>query len=125
MCCILGWGAVRLGDQEARKGARESSPNPINGLIKGDTAQIFDSGIGESREDKWRSDLIVSYGPEKNMGKRVYGRPTMFLELKSPFNDRRFKLTDHKDQLVYYVKEIIGRHASVSYLPFVLLNRFS
>lgn len=54
-----------------------------------------------------------------------------FIEMKVPgfpkkaSSSQPFSPLKHQDQLVQYVKEVLGRHASIASLPFVLFNGIS
>jgi hypothetical protein len=86
-------------------------------------AQKFMVELERRHNDRSRSDIIVSIAPGGLDSGRIIGRPILLLELKSTKAD--FKFPTHKDQLIHYVKELLGRHVSIELLPFVLFNGIS
>jgi hypothetical protein len=73
--------------------------------------------VERSNEVRSRCDIIISTGDRATA---TMGRPALFIELKKSGADLR--LNEHSNQLVHYAKQLIGRHASVRILPFILFN---
>lgn len=80
--------------------------------------------LERSNEDRSRCDIVVSEClvlDEVNEATKK-GRPSMFIELKSPTRFENLNLAEHKYQLIHYVKELLSRHVSIRVLPFILFN---